>query len=200
MLNKTYNSTLLCEGDGLKDFSFKRQKNYFHEIFTLQNSTFLPKRRSKSLYGDDNGIFVSEQGRWPYSAFVRSEAMTATFVWQKISRHILYSFFFFFLPHCSEVALVLYIWHLVTVTLIWFDFYLTTEPMSICRHVGELAPYILPPDLDIQLLSNFYLIKVIVVALWFLFLAFVLQCYQLWSIHEYIVLVTYLMVMKVLNV
>ena len=48
------------------------------------------------LYGDDNGIFVlSEQGRWwPYSAFVRSEAMTATFVWQKISRHILYSFFF----------------------------------------------------------------------------------------------------------
>ena len=136
------------------------------------------------LYGDDNGIFVlSEQGRWwPYSAFVRSEAMTATFVWQKISRHILYSFFFFFLSHCSEVALVLYIWHLVTVTLIWFDFYLTTEPMSICRHVGELAPSILPPDLDIQLLSNSYLIKVIVMALWFLFLAFVLQCFQLWHV------------------
>ena len=94
--------------------------------------------------------------------------------------HPLFFLFFFFLSHCSEVALVLYIWHLVTVTLIWFDFYLTTEPMSICRHVGELAPSILPPDLDIQLLSNSYLIKVIVMALWFLFLAFVLQCYQLW--------------------
>ena len=102
LLNKTYNSTLLCEGDGLKDFFLnKRQKNYFsRNLYIIRYIHSYQKEGQKAcLYGDDNGIFVlSEQGRWwPYSAFVRSEAMTATFVWQKISRHILYSFFLFFL-------------------------------------------------------------------------------------------------------
>ena len=109
---------------------------------------------------DDNGI-VGEQGRrqWPYSAFVRKPWQQH--LYDKRFLDTSSSLFFSFSSHCSEVALVLYIWHLVTVTLIWFDFYLTTELMSICRHVGELAPSILPPDLDIQPLSNSYLIKVI---------------------------------------